>query len=52
MYKNDEGGAGRAGSGRVALFKSSDIPHCYTLECNYHNGKSINNLYPEFNQNY
>ena len=47
MYRKDRGGASREGCGRVALFKSSKIPHCYTLECNYNDGKLINNIYPE-----
>ena len=37
----------RDGSSRVALQKVTGITHCYTLECNYHNGKRINTLAPK-----
>jgi len=39
-------GKSREGSGRVALFRASNMPHCYTLECNYYSGVKTNILYP------
>ena len=44
-------GKSREGSGRVALFRASNMPHCYTLECNYYTGKRTNLLYPEYHDN-
>jgi len=49
MVRKDRNGKSREGSGRVSLFKSSNITHCYTLECNYFNGRRTNILYPEYN---
>ena len=42
----DGGGKSKEGSGRVALHRASNIPHCYTLECNYYKGRNTNVLYP------
>jgi len=53
MTRKDKGiSQSREGSGRVALFRASGLPHCYTLECNYYTGKRTNILYPEFHENY
>lgn len=36
MYASDKSdGLSKEGSGRVALYKHTKIPLCYTLECNY-----------------
>jgi hypothetical protein len=43
----DKNGQSRDGSSRVALQKATGITHCYTLECNYHNGRRINTLAPK-----
>lgn len=48
MNIKDRNGLSREGSSRVALHKATGITHCYTLECNYHNGKRINTLAPKF----
>jgi hypothetical protein len=37
----------REGSGRVGIYKDTNLPHCYTLECNYQSGKRINHLFPK-----
>ena len=47
MNIKDKNGLSREGSGRVALNKESGLVHCYTLECNYHNGRRINFLSPK-----
>jgi hypothetical protein len=47
MAVKDKNGMSRDGSSRVALQKATGITHCYTLECNYHNGKRINTLAPK-----
>ncbi len=47
MSIKDKNGMSREGSGRVAIHKDSGLIHCYTLECNYHNGKRINFLTPK-----
>ena len=47
MNIKDKNGMSREGSGRVAIYKETGLTHCYTLECNYHNGKRINFLTPK-----
>ena len=48
MYAADKGdGLSKEGSGRVALYKATNIVHSYTLECNYNTGKIINILSTE-----
>ena len=42
MRAKDKRGLSKEGSGRVALFKSSGLPRCYTLECNFNTGKVLN----------
>jgi len=37
-------GKNKEGAGRVALHKATDLPKCYTLECNYASGKYKNVL--------
>lgn len=32
----------REGSGRVAVYKMTDLIHSYTLECNYNSGRLVN----------
>jgi hypothetical protein len=47
MNIKDRNGLSREGSGRVAIHKDTGLIHCYTLECNYHNGRRINFLAPK-----
>jgi len=47
MSIKDKNGMSRDGSSRVALQKATGLTYCYTLECNYHNGKRINTLAPK-----
>jgi len=47
MSIKDKNGLSRDGSSRVALHKATDLTLCFTLECNYHNGKRINTLAPK-----
>lgn len=35
---------GKGGAGRVALWRSTGVVHCYTLECNYTTGKTLNHI--------
>jgi len=45
MYIRDKGdGLSREGSGRVAIFKLTNLMLCYTLECNYNMGQTTNKL--------
>jgi hypothetical protein len=34
----------REGAGRVSIYKLTDLPNCYTLECNYTTAKRINTI--------
>ena len=47
MNIKDKNGLSRDGSSRVALQRVTGLTYCYTLECNYHNGKRINTLAPK-----
>jgi len=47
MTLKDKNGLSRDGSSRVALQRNTGLTYCYTLECNYHNGKRINTLAPK-----
>jgi hypothetical protein len=48
MSVKDRGcGLSREGSGRVAFYKATGLPHCYTLECNFQTGRRINHLTPK-----
>lgn len=48
MNVKDRGsGLSREGSGRVGIFKATNLVHCYTLECNFQTGKRINHLPPK-----
>lgn len=52
MYAADKGdGLSKEGSGRVALYKATNIVHSYTLECNYNTGKYINIINKEIYTN-
>ena len=44
MRAKDKRGLSKEGSGRVALFKSSGLARCYTLECNFNTGKVLNKI--------
>ena len=35
---------GKEGSGRVAVYRLTDLTHVYTLECNYNMGRRVNRL--------
>lgn len=50
MVRKDKNGQSKEGTGRVAILKETGIVHCYTIECNYHNGKKINSIPPKFNK--
>jgi hypothetical protein len=44
MYSKDRGDhVSKEGSGRVAIYKITKNPYCWTLECNY-NMSHINNI--------
>lgn len=40
---------GRDSSGRAATFKVTQLPHCFTMECNYATGVKNNCLKPRLN---
>jgi len=47
--KDGVSGLSREGSGRVGIFKATNLIHCYTLECHYQTGRRINTLTPKIN---
>lgn len=45
MYCKDKADhASKEGSGRVAMFKATKNPYCWTLECNYNSSAKLNVL--------
>jgi len=40
----------REGSGRVALYKETGLPNCYTIECSYHSARRLNSLTSKLNK--
>lgn len=48
--KDKKDGLSREGSGRVAMWKATGNPHCYTLECNYATGRRVNHLSGKLNK--
>ena len=48
--KDKKDGMSREGCGRVSIGKLTGIPNCYTLECNYASGRTINRLTPKINK--
>ena len=48
--KDKKDGLSREGCGRVGIGKLTGIPNCYTLECNYASGRTINRLTPKLNK--
>ena len=50
MTQKDKQGDSREGTGRVALYKDTNLIHWYTLELNYHTGKRLSVIPPKFNR--
>ena len=46
MYGKDKRDGLSKGSGRVAVYKMTDLTFVYTLECNYNTGRVVNRLQP------
>jgi hypothetical protein len=43
--KDKKDGLSREGCGRVSIMRAAEgLPNCYTLECNYATGRTINHL--------
>jgi len=42
--KDRKDGLSREGAGRVAIYKMTELPNCYTLECHYVTAKRINTI--------
>lgn len=47
--KDKKDGLSREGAGRVGIYKLTDLPNCYTLECNYTTAKRINQISEKIN---
>jgi hypothetical protein len=46
--KDKKDGLSRQGCGRVSIMKCANgLPNCYTLECNYASGRTLNHLPPK-----
>ena len=48
MYAKDknDNGITKEGSGRVSIYKATNVILCYTLECNYNMSEKYNILFP------
>ena len=48
MYAKDksDNGVTKEGSGRVYIYKATNVVLCYTLECNYNMSEKYNALFP------
>ena len=47
MWRPDErDGLSKEGSGRVAVYRMTNLTHVYTLECSYNTGRLVNRLQP------
>mmetsp|Transcript_5262 Transcript_5262/g.4448 ORF Transcript_5262/g.4448 Transcript_5262/m.4448 type:complete len:80 (-) Transcript_5262:77-316(-) len=45
LFSKEKGdGKDKDGAGRVAIFRATGLPYCYTLECNYYGGSYRNVL--------
>ena len=46
MYRKDgrDVGVGKEGSGRVGVYRMTNLTYVYTLECNYNMGRRVNRL--------
>lgn len=42
--QDDRNGDSKGGSGRVGIFLTTNLAHCYTLECNYATGRMVNRI--------
>ena len=49
-HKDKADGLSREGSSRVAIYRDTGIPNCYTIECSYHSCKRLNSLTSKFNK--
>jgi hypothetical protein len=47
--KDKKDGLGREGCGRVSIMHVTGLPNCYTLECNYASGRTVNHLSQKLN---
>jgi hypothetical protein len=47
--KDKKDGLTREGCGRVSIMKATELPNCYTLECNYASGKRVNHISAKLN---
>lgn len=47
--KDKKDGLGREGCGRVSIMNVTGLPNCYTLECNYASGRTVNHLSQKLN---
>lgn len=45
---DDGKGNSRDGSGRAVIYKETQLPFCFTLECNYATGVRLNTLKPRY----
>lgn len=44
FHRDKRDGMSREGSGRVAVYKMTDLIRSYTLECNYNSGRLVNTM--------
>lgn len=50
VIKDRIDGLSREGSSRVAMFKETNIPNCYTIETSFHGSRKVHTLPLRFNR--
>lgn len=50
MTIKDNDGLSREGSSRVAIYKETQLPNCYTIEASFHGSKKLNALPIKYNK--
>ena len=50
IVKDQIDGLSREGSSRVAMYKETQLPNCYTIESSFHGSKKLNSIPQKYNK--